>query len=126
MSFPRAAMLLLGLCLVCAAPAYAGLYGDPGKDVKSGDLNDQDYWWTKYDMTMLDLCLKQHQPEGRIGLDLASTSRRLDDLIKKYPQHAGLKEWKKQTDDTIAKIDPNDTAPEADKLYAQLKEKTHH
>ncbi len=105
--------LLLCLLVIGAAPAHAGLYGDPGKDVKSGDLNDQDYWWTKYDMTMLDLCMKQHQPEGRIGLDLASTDRRLDDLIKKYPQHDGLKAWKKQVADTIAKIDPNASRSES-------------
>ena len=106
-----AASLLLGL--VFCFSAHAGLYGDEGKDVKSGDLNDQDYWWTKYDMTMLDICLKQHQPEGHIGLNLAITGRRLDDLIKKYPQHAGLKQWKQHTDEIVAKIDPNASRGEA-------------
>jgi hypothetical protein len=99
--------LLLYLLLIAAVPASAALYGDEGKDVKSGDLNDQDYWWTQYDMTMLDLCLKQHQPEGKIGLELASTTRRIDDLVKKYPQHAGLKQWKQHADEVVAKIDPN-------------------
>lgn len=106
--------LLLGLVLaITSLSASAGLYGDPGKDAKSGDLNDQDYWWTKYDMTMLDLCMKQHQPEGRIGLNLASTDRRLDDLVRKYPQHQGLKDWKKQVTDTIGQINPNASRSES-------------
>ena len=87
--------------------ADKGLYGDEAKDVKSGDINNQDYWWTKFDMMMLDLALKQHQPEGKIGLELASTIRRLEDLAKKYPNHEEIKAWLKHAKEVSDKIDPN-------------------
>jgi hypothetical protein len=96
---------LLGF--VISPPTRAGLYGNEGKDVTGGELNDQDYWWAKYDAMMLDLALKQHQPEGRIGVDLASSIRRLDDLIKKYPKHEEILKWKAHADEVQAKIDPN-------------------
>jgi hypothetical protein len=99
---------------VCAASLFliaglcsAGLYGDEEKNATKGELNDQDYWWTKFDMMMLDLAIKQHQPEGRIGLELASTSRRLDDLAKKYPKHEEIQNWKKRADEVQSKIDSN-------------------
>ena len=71
------------------ASSSAGLYGDEAKNATTGELNDQDYWWTKFDMMMLDLAIKQHQPEGHIAVDLASTGRRLDDLAKKISQARG-------------------------------------
>ncbi len=98
--------ILLSALVICA-PARAGLYDDDAKNVTKGDLDDQDYWWTKYDMMMLDLAIKQHQPEGRIAVDLASTKNRLDDLIKKYPKHEQLKKWKDHVDEVMDKIDPN-------------------
>jgi hypothetical protein len=86
--------------------AHAQLYGDK-KNITKGDLNDQDFWWSKYDDMMLDLALKQHQPEGRIGIALASQSRRLDDLLKKYPNHEEIKRMRSHTDEVLKKIDPN-------------------
>jgi len=101
------ACALLLAFLILGQPLRAGLYGDPGKDIATGDLNDQDYWWTKYDIMMLDLALKQQQPEGRIAFNLASTQKRLDDLTTKYPKHEELKKWKAHVDDVVSKIDPN-------------------
>jgi len=85
----------------------AGLYADDAKKAEKGDLNNQDYWWTKFDMMMLDLAIKQRQPEGRIGLNLASTIRRFNDLEKKYPKHEEIKKWKEHAEDIEKKIDPN-------------------
>ena len=85
----------------------AGLYGDEAKNATSGELNDQDYWWAKFDAMMLDIALKQHQPEGRIGLNLASSSKRLDDLAKKYPKHEEIQKWKQHAEEVQSKIDPN-------------------
>ena len=56
---------------------------------------------------MLDIALKQHQPEGRIGLNLASSSKRLDDLAKKYPKHEEIQKWKQHAEEVQSKIDPN-------------------
>jgi len=84
-----------------------GLYDTQATAVTGGDLNDQDYWWSKFDLMMLDLALQQRQPEGRIGLELASTIRRLDDLVKKYPDHTELKTWLDKAKDVSGKIDPN-------------------
>jgi hypothetical protein len=105
----RTGVLMLVLCLsaLCAQFARGGLYGDEGKEKKTGDIADQDYWWTAFDMKMLDLAIKQHQPEGHIGFNLVGTSKRLDDLTKKYPNHEGIKEWKKKVDEVTAAIDPN-------------------
>lgn len=97
--------LLLAGNLRSAPPG--GLYGDDEKDKTTGDLDSQDYWWTKYDMMMLDYAIKQRQPEGKIGLELASTQNRLNDLVKKYPNHKTLAEWKQKVDGVVAKIDPN-------------------
>ena len=105
---------LCGLAVTCAlillanpGSSRAGLYGDEAKNATTGELNDQDYWWTKFDMMMLDLAIKQHQPEGHIAVDLASTSRRLDDLAKKYPKHEEIQKFKVQVAEVQAKIDPD-------------------
>jgi hypothetical protein len=99
-------VVLVGLC---PRNVLAGLYDDVDKktEITSGDLNSQDYWWTKYDMMMLDLALKQHQPEGQIGLDLASTKNRIDSLLKEYPKHEEIKKWKEKVDDVLSKINPD-------------------
>ena len=45
----------LALAALLAAPAsFAGLYDAEKTAATSGDLADQDYWWTAFDMTMLD------------------------------------------------------------------------
>ncbi len=102
-------LLLLTAALVafCARPTLAGLYDDDKKEVTTGDLNNQDYWWTKYDMMMLDLALKQHQPEGSISLELASTKDRLKTLSAEYPKHEEIKKWKEKVDDVLSKINPD-------------------
>ena len=84
-----------------------GLYADDTKDKTSGDLDDQDYWWAKWDAKMLDEAIKTRQPEGRIGVNIGSSLRRLDDLAKKYPKHEEIQKWKKHFEDVQAKIDPN-------------------
>ena len=104
--------VILFSCLLVPL-ARAGLYDSDKKDVTSGDLDDQDYWWTKFDMMMLDKALEQKQPEGRIAVSIASTGRRLDDLVKKYPKHEDLKKWKEKIDDINKKIDPNANRSEA-------------
>src|SRR5450432_329204 len=102
---------LAGACalvfLASPFPSQAGLYDDDARNATTGDLNDQDYWWTKFDMMMLDLAIKEHQPEGHIAVDLASTSRRLDDLAKKYPKHDEIQKWKQRAADVQAKINPD-------------------
>jgi hypothetical protein len=84
-----------------------GLYGDEGKNVVTGDLNNQDYWWSKFDAMMLEIAIKQHQPEGHIAVDLASDIRRLNDLAKKYPQHKEIAQMKARAEEVDAKINPN-------------------
>ena len=99
---------MLALAALLAAPvSFAGLYDAEKTAATGGDLADQDYWWTAYDMTMLDLALKQHQPEGHIGLNLASTLRRIDNLQKKYPNHAGIKAWKEKAESVNSQINPD-------------------
>jgi hypothetical protein len=85
----------------------AGLYEDESKNATTGGLNDQDYWWAKFDAMMLELAIKEHQPEGHIAVDLASSSRRLDDLAKKYPKHEEIQKWKQRAAEVQAKIDPD-------------------
>jgi hypothetical protein len=101
-----AAALMAGLLVLPSARAQ-GLYGDDGKNATSGDLNNQDYWWAKFDAMMLELAIKQRQPEGHIAVDLASSIRRLDDLIKKYPKHQEIAKWKARAQEVDAKINPN-------------------
>ena len=84
-----------------------GLYGDDGKTVTSGDLNNQDYWWAKFDAMMLELAIKQHQPEGHIAVDLASSIRRLDDLVQKFPKHQEIAKMRLRAMEVDGKIDPN-------------------
>jgi hypothetical protein len=84
-----------------------GLYGDEGKNVTSGDLNNQDYWWSKYDAMMLEIAIQQHQPEGRIAVDVAVFLRRLNDLSKKYPKHQEIAKWKARAEEVDSKINPN-------------------
>ena len=99
------------LWLAAVAPvamfARAGLYDDDEKVATKGDLNNQDYWWAKYDNMMLELALKLRQPEGRIDLQLASSVKRLEELEKKFPKHTEIKKWKERAQEIQAKIDPN-------------------
>jgi len=97
------------LVVLMAVPrmSAAGLYDGDTKDVTTGDLCDQDYWFAKFDNMMLDLAIAQRQPEGRIGLELAMSINRLNDLIKKYPKHEDLKKWKEHAEEVQKKIDPN-------------------
>jgi hypothetical protein len=105
------AMLLLvvlcGMLSLFSNRVLAALYDDDKKDLTKGDLNDQDYWWTKFHMMMLDKAIEQKQPEGRIGFNLVSTRERLDKLVEKYPKHEELAKWKKHADEVNKKIDPN-------------------
>jgi hypothetical protein len=105
--FAALSLVVVMMSLLMAPRALAGLYDDDTKAVTTGDINDQDYWWSKFDMMMLDLAIKQHQPEGKIGLELASTIRRLEELVKKYPKHEQLKAWLKHANEVNSKIDPN-------------------
>jgi len=100
-----ASLLILGLSV--APLARAGLYDAKSEDVTSGELNSQDYWWTKFDAMMLEFALKQRQPEGRIGINLAIALRRIDDLLKKFPKHAEIAQWKAHFEEVQAKIDPD-------------------
>src|SRR4051794_23109277 len=75
------------------SPDIIGLYDSDNKDITSGDLNSQDYWWTKFDAMMLDIAVKQRQPEGPIAVNTAVTLRRIDDLLKKYPKHQDILAW---------------------------------
>jgi len=105
--FRVASMVFAVACLFAPSALSAGLYGDEAKNATNGELNDQDYWWAKFDTMMLDIAVKQHQPEGRIGLNLVSSSKRLDDLAKKYPKHEEIQKWKQRAEELQAKIDPN-------------------
>ncbi len=102
------ACVMLVVCLVFSSKsASGGLYDDDAKNVKIGDLNSQDYWWSKFNMMMLDLALKQHQPEGKIGLNLVGTINTLNDLAKQYPNHEGIKQWLAHAQEIQNKIDQN-------------------
>jgi hypothetical protein len=90
-----------------------GLYDGNDAEVKTNDLNSQDYWWTKFDAMMLDIALKQHQPEGRIGVNIAIALRRIEDLQKKYPKHEGIQKWKTHFEEVQAKINPDASRREA-------------
>jgi hypothetical protein len=98
----------LGLALFATPRAQAqGLYADETKDATSGDLNNQDYWWAKFDAMMLEIAIKQHQPEGHIAVDLASSIRRLEELSKKFPKHQEIAKWKARALEVDSKINPN-------------------
>jgi hypothetical protein len=99
--------IMFAILLTMPSADAQGLYGDEGKNATGGELNNQDYWWAKFDDMMLDLAIQQHQPEGRIGLNLASSIRRLDDLSKKYPKHQEIAKWKAHAEQVEGKINPN-------------------
>lgn len=97
---------VLAASVVSAAPAKKkGLYADEDAKVTSGDLNDQDYWWAKFDVMMLEEAIKTRQPEGRVSIDLASLRRKIETLVQKYPAHEGIQKWKARADDVAERID---------------------
>jgi len=106
-------MCVLGLVGLLVAPSSfaapgKGLYADDTKDKTTGDLNDQDYWWAKWDAKNLEDAIKSRQPEGRIGISIASSLRdRLEPLSKKYPKHEEIAKWKARFEEVEKKIDPN-------------------
>ena len=134
MKLPIARLLVLFLVACLPASTRAGLYDDETKDATSGDLNNQDYWWAKYDAMMLELAIKQHQPEGRIAVDLGSSIRRLDELEKQFPKHEGIKKWKQRALEVQKKINPdanrseyfNPNCPWEESNFAQAWVNYHH
>jgi hypothetical protein len=98
--------LLVLVGLFSSHASAAGLYEDD-KNVTKGPLNVQEYWRARWDSMMLDLAIKQHQPEGRIGHDLAGMITNLEDLEKKYPKHEEIKAMKAHAQEIQKKIDPN-------------------
>jgi hypothetical protein len=100
-------VLLVASALVAFSTCADGLYADDAKAIKDGDVCDRDYFQAKFDMMMLDMAIKQRQPEGKIGLNLVSTVHNLEDMNKKYPNHEGIKKWKDHAEEIQKKIDPN-------------------
>jgi len=101
-----------GLCsIVAAGRANAdekgkGLYADD-KKATTGDLDDQDYWWAKWDAKNLEDAIKSRQPEGPISINVAVGLRRLNDLAKKYPNHDEVKKMQARFQQIQDKLDPN-------------------
>jgi hypothetical protein len=116
------------LTLCCTLPAARAALHDAGpKSTVTGELNEQDYWWAKFDAMMLEVALKQHQPDGRLGVKLAAASKRLDELTRKYPGHPEIQKWKTRVAEVQAKLDPKADAgtfgpecPWDDSAFAEL------
>jgi hypothetical protein len=92
--------------LVTPAARAQGLY-DTGANATSGELNNQDYWWARFDAMMLEIAIQTRQPEGRIAVDIASSLRRLDDLAKKFPKHQEIAKMRARFQEIDGKINPN-------------------
>lgn len=95
---------LLTATAVHAAPKK-GLYAEEDARIRSGDLNDQDYWWAKFDAMMLEEAIRTRQPEGHISIDLASSRGKLDTLVRKFPEHEEIRKWKARADEVAERID---------------------
>ena len=76
------------------APPGSGLYAAEAKSQTSGPIKSRDYWQSKFNAEQLEQAIKDHQPEGAIGLMLISDIRLLDDVLKDHPNHAEVKAWK--------------------------------
>lgn len=108
MKIVKYSAILAALTALLVIPsAQAQLYPNTDKDLTTGDLNNQDYWWSKFDAMMLDLAIKQRQPEGPISVNVAIALRRLDDLAKKFPKHQEIAKWKAHFTEVEGKISPN-------------------
>lgn len=105
LSFSLVAAVLVVGGLAQAAPK--GLSAEEARAVTSGDLDDQDYWWAKFDARMLEDAVRTHQPEGRVAVDVASSIRRLDELAARYPRHAEIAGWRARAKEVAARLDPN-------------------
>jgi len=77
-----------------AAPAGGGLYAAEAGAKTGGPIKSRDYWQSKFNAEQLEQAIKDHQPEGAIGMNLIFSIRLLDDLLKQYPNHAELKAWR--------------------------------
>jgi hypothetical protein len=77
-----------------AAPAGSGLYAAEAKSKTSGAIKSRDYWEAKFNADQLEMAIKDHEPEGAIGLMLVSVVHLLDDLSKDYPNHVEVKAWR--------------------------------
>ena len=104
-AFAAAGAIMAGL--VRADGPKKGLFADDGKDVKTGDVRNLDYWFLKFDVMTLEDALKTRQPEGMIGVQCGSMIRSADDLIKLYPNHQDLKKWRARAQEINEKIDPD-------------------
>lgn len=104
--FPFFAAALAWSVAASAAPP-APAHATDAATVTAGDLDDQDYWWARFDARMLEDAVRTHQPEGRVAVDLASSIRRLDELAARYPRHAEIARWRARAKEVAARLDPN-------------------
>ena len=84
-----------------------GLYDQTDAALTSGELPLLDYWRAHFDATMLETAVTTRQPEGRIGLELASAIRLLDSLLARYPRHERLLGWRTRATAIAKQVDPN-------------------
>lgn len=112
----RSFVRIAAVGLLCLSPvarlAADGLYDDDNK-ITSGDIKDISYWRLKWTMDRLEEAIKSRQPQGRIAVEVGSSLRSADDLIKMYPMHGGLKKWRERLAEVDKKIDPNANRQEA-------------
>lgn len=83
-----------------------GLYND-NETTTSGDLRSRDYWRARFNADMLEQALATRQPEGRIGYELIGAISVLDDLLKTWPNHSGLRQWRDRAVAVQKQVDPN-------------------
>ena len=86
-----------------------GLYDQSDANLNQGELPLLDYWRARFDATMLETAIATRQPEGRIGLELASAIRLLDSLLTRYPRHQELIAWRARAAAVSKQIDQNAT-----------------
>jgi hypothetical protein len=84
---------MAGKTVAPAAPG-GGLYADDATGKTSGPIKSRDYWESKFNAEQLEQAIKDHQPEGAIALQLISSVNLVNDLLKKYPNHKELQDWK--------------------------------
>ena len=84
-----------------------GLYDDDKAGVTAGDVQDVVYFQAKFAHQKLEAALKTRQPEGSIKPLVPDVVNLCTDVLKEYPNHGEVKQWKQKAEEVGKKIDPN-------------------
>jgi hypothetical protein len=80
---------------------------DSHEIITSSDLLNMNYWQTKFAALKLGAAIQSHQPRGAIQQLISQLIQNCDEILRDYPDHEVVKQWRYQAQEAQQKIGDN-------------------